>query len=156
MPDAQEFRATVLAVGAVALGHALVTWPLAATGALFGGGAAVAFAAEAVVIRLGWLDHHVGPKLLGVPLYVLAGWTGTVYLAYRAALLATDGWPAVAAAAALATTYDLLTDHRGVADGHWTYNTTLGGPEFRGVPWWNYVGWLAVSAATAGFAHLAL
>jgi hypothetical protein len=156
MPDAQEFRATVLAVGAVALGHALVTWPLAATGALFGGGAAVAFAAEAVVIRLGWLDHHVGPKLLGVPLYVLAGWTGTVYLAYRAALLATDGWPAVAAAAALATTYDLLTDHRGVADGHWTYNTTLGGPEFRGVPWWNYAGWLAVSATTAGFAHLAL
>jgi uncharacterized membrane protein len=156
MPDAQEFRATVLAVGAVALGHALVTWPLAATGALFGGGAAVAFAAEAVVIRLGWLDHHVGPKLLGVPLYVLAGWTGTVYLAYRAALLATDGWPAVAAAAALATTYDLLTDHRGVADGHWTYNTTLGGPEFRGVPWWNYAGWLAVSAATAAFAHLAL
>jgi uncharacterized membrane protein len=156
MTDAQQFRTSVLAVGAIALGHALVTWSLPATVALFGGGAVVAFVAEAVVIRAGWLDHHVGPKLLGVPLYVLAGWTGTVYITYRVALLVAEGWLAVALAAVLATAYDVATDHRGVEDGHWTYNTTLGGPDYRGVPWWNYAGWLVISAATAALGHLAL
>src|SRR6056297_3580097 len=31
------------------------------------------------------------------------------------------GWPAVIAAAGLATGYDILTDHRGVEEGYWTY-----------------------------------
>lgn len=152
MSDSRTFAATTAAVGLVALAHAAVTWPTAATVAFFAGGAAVAFVAEAAVINAGWLDHHVGPKVVGVPLYVLFGWTGAVYAAFRVALLAVDGWPAVAVAAVLATAYDLLVDHRGVADGHWTYTDDLPGPRFRGVPWWNYAGWVVVSAATAAFA----
>lgn len=152
MVSSRGFTATTVALGLVTLAHALLTWPLAATVALFGGGALVAFVAEAVVINLGWLEHHVGPKLLGVPLYVLAGWTGVVYLTLRLALLVVDGWAAVALAAVLATAYDLLTDHKGVADGHWSYTDDLPGPRLRGVPWWNFAGWLAISSLTAGLA----
>lgn len=146
------FVASTVAIGVVALAHAALTWPGRATLAFFGGGALVAFVAEVVVVALGWLDHHVGPKVAGVPLYVLFGWTGVVYAAFRVALLATDGWPAVVAAAVLATAYDVLTDHRGVADGHWTYTDDLPGPRYRGVPWWNFAGWFAISCITAAFA----
>src|SRR6056297_4306838 len=156
MPNARTFVGSVLALWVVALATALLTWPLDATVALFVGGAAIAYVSELVVIQLGWLEHHVGPTALGVPLYVLAGWTGVVYVAFRFALLATDGWFAVALAAVLATAYDAVTDPTGVADGHWTYHTDLGGPTYRGVPWWNFAGWLGVAGATAGLASLFL
>ncbi|MEF8775777.1 MAG: carotenoid biosynthesis protein [Haloarculaceae archaeon] len=152
MANGRQFAAITIGLGIVALAHALVTWPLAATLALFGGGAVVAFVAEAIVVTLDWLDHHIGPKLVGVPLYVLFGWTGAVYLAFRAARFAVDGWPAVVVAAALATAYDVLTDHQGVADGHWTYVDDLPGPRYRGVPWWNFAGWFVISFLTAAFA----
>ena len=152
MADSRQFAAITLALGIVALAHAALTWPVRATIAFFGGGALVAFVAEAVVINVGWVDHHVGPKALGVPLYVLAGWTGAVYVAFRAALLVSDGTVAVALAAGLATGYDLLTDHRGVAEGHWTYTDDLPGPRYRGVPWWNFAGWVVISSVTAALA----
>jgi uncharacterized membrane protein len=152
MPDGRTFAGLTVAVGGVALVHAALTWPPGATLALFCGGAVIAFAGEAVVVNLGWLEHHVGPKLLGVPPYVLAGWTGIAYAAFRAALLATEGVTAVALAAVLATGYDVLTDHRGVAEGRWTYTDDLPGPRSRGVPWWNFAGWLVISSVTAALA----
>ncbi|QLK27526.1 carotenoid biosynthesis protein [Natrinema zhouii] len=152
MSQRRLFAGTAAAVGVLALVHAGFTWPIYATLAFFGGGALIAFVGEAVVINLDWLEHHIGPKIVGVPLYVLFGWTGTIYVAFRVALLVTDGWTAVVAAGALATTYDVLTDHRGVADGHWTYIDDLPGPRYRGVPWWNFVGWFAISCLTAALA----
>ena len=152
MPSGRGFAATTVALGTVALTHAAFTWPLYATLAFFVGGALVAFIAEAVVINLNWLEHHIGPKVLGVPPYLLFGWTGTIYIAFRLALLVTDGWAAVVAAGILATTYDVVTDHRGVEDGHWTYTDNLPGPRYRGVPWWNFVGWLVISCFTAALA----
>jgi uncharacterized membrane protein len=104
------------------------------------------------VIAAGWLEHHVGPRVAGVPLYALFGWTGTVYVAFRVGLRASDGAGAVLVGALLATGYDALTDHRGVAAGHWTFTDDLPGPRVRGVPWWNAVGWFLVSAATAALA----
>lgn len=130
----------------------MLTWPFDATMAFFGGGALLAFVAEAIVINLRWLEHHAGPKLIGVPLYVLFGWTGVVYVAFRLSLLITDGWTAVATAAVIATMYDVLADPRGLADGHWTYIDDLPGPRYRGVPWWNFVGWLAISSAVSALA----
>ncbi|WP_232688317.1 carotenoid biosynthesis protein [Halobacterium zhouii] len=152
MERGRAYAVSVVTLGLLSLAHALWTWPRQATLALFGGGALVAFVAEAVVVQLGWLDHHVGPKLLGVPLYVLFGWTGVVYVSFRVALLVTPGWAAVALAAVLATALDVLSDPRGVAEGHWTYTDDLPGPRHRDVPWWNYAGWLAVSASTAALA----
>jgi len=150
--DSEQFALATVSIGSLALGHAVLTWPTSAVLALFGGGAVVAFVAEAAVVHLGWLEHHIGPKLAGVPLYVLFGWTGVVYVAVRTVLLVTSGWPAVIAATGLATTYDLLTDHRGVEEGYWTYTDDLPGPRYRAVPWWNFAGWLLISTTTAGLA----
>ena len=149
MPDGRIYVASTVAIGLVAVAHAALTWPLRAVVALFAGGATVAFVAEAVVIRLGWLEHHVGPRVLGVPPYALFGWTGLIYVAFRVALLMADGRTAVVAGAALAAGYDALNDHRGVEAGLWTYTDDLPGPRHRGVPWWNVAGWLAVGGATA-------
>ena len=117
MPDSRVYVASTVAVGLVAMAHAALTWPLRAVVALFVGGATVAFVAEAVAIRLGWLEHHVDPQVLGVPPYALFGWTGLIYVAFRVALLVTDGRTAVVAGAALAAGYDALNDHRGVEAG---------------------------------------
>ena len=152
MPDGRIYVASTVAVGLVAMAHAALTWPLRAVVALFAGGGTVAFVAEAVVIRLGWLEHHVGPRVLGVPPYALFGWTGLVYIAFRVALLVANGRTAVVAGAALAAGYDALNDHRGVEAGLWTYTDDLPGPRRRGVPWWNVVGWLVVGGATAALA----
>ena len=152
MADRHGFVATVLAIGLIALGHAAITWPRLATVAFFGGGAIVAFTAEAVAINRGWLAHHIGPKLLGVPIYLLFGWTGTIYIAFRVALLVADGWLAVLVAGVLATSYDVLIDHRQVTNGYWSYGDGLGGPRFRGVPWWNFAAWLVISCLTAALA----
>ncbi|MDQ2055632.1 carotenoid biosynthesis protein [Halobellus sp. H-GB7] len=151
MTSSRAFATTTVALGIVALAHAAITWPVSATLVLFGGGAVVAFVAEALVITLGWLEHHIEPKVSDVPLYVLFGWTAVIYFALRIALLVTDGWAAVVATGVIATTYDILTDHRGVEDGHWTYTDDLAGPRYRGVPWWNYLGWLLISCFTAAF-----
>jgi uncharacterized membrane protein len=152
VPRSRFFAARTAALGVGALAHAALTWPPGATLAFFGGGALVAFVAEVLDVDLEWLEHHVGPKLAGVPVYVLFGWTGTVYVAFRIALLVVDGPAAVAAGAALATAVDALVDPRGVADGHWTYTDDVPGPRYRGVPWWNAAGWAAISATTAALA----
>lgn len=148
MDRARGFVATTVLLGLIAIIHAAFTWPVTAVVALFGGGAAIAFVAEASVITLGWLEHHVGRSVSGVPVYVLFGWVAVIYVAFRVALLITTGIPAVAIAAVLATAYDVLTDYRGVEAGYWTYTDDRPGPRFRGVPWWNYLGWLVISALT--------
>ena len=150
MDSRRRATLTFLGLAALALAHALVTWPLERVVVLFGGGAAVAFVAEAVVIRLGLLEHHTAPRVAGVPLAVVAVWPGVVYVGYRIALLVVDpGVPAAALAAVVATLWDLLTDPNGV-DALWSYPpASLSEPRFRGVPWWNFVGWLLVVFVTA-------
>ena len=156
MTSGRTVAGTTVLFGAVALGHAALTWPLEATLALFVGGALLAFFGEAIVVALDLLEHHVGPNVLGVPLYVLAGWTAVIYVALRIALLVTTGLAVVLLTAAIATGYDVLTDNRGVADGHWTYSDEVAGPRHREVPWWNYAGWFVISAATASLAVVLL
>jgi|AntRauTorcE11898_2_1112593.scaffolds.fasta_scaffold22548_2 hypothetical protein len=149
MTSERTFVATTAAIGVAALGHALLTWPLEATIALFAGGATLAFVGEVIVVNLGWLEHDVAPKLAGVPLYVLPGWTAVIYVSVRIAVFATDGWAVVPLAAALATVYDVLVDNEGVEEGHWTYTDDVPGPRHRNVPWWNYAGWFVISGSTA-------
>lgn len=158
MPTVSDraFAVSTAAIGVLALAHAALTWPSGAVVAFFAGGVAIAFVAEAVVIHAALLEHHVGPKLLGVPLYVLLGWVGAVYVPFRIALLVADGWPAVALGGVLATAWDAAVDNKGVEDGRWTYTGDLPGPRHGPVPWWNYAGWLAISAATAGLATVFL
>lgn len=148
MLDPRLFAGATVAGGLVALVHATYTWPLGAAVAMFGGGAVIAFVAEGLVVNGGWLDHHIDPQIIGVPVYLLFAWPGVTYVAYRVALLGLDGWIAVGGTALLATTVDVFTDHYGAAAGYWTYTDAIPGPRYRGVPWWNYVGWAVVISLT--------
>ena len=143
------FVVTTIALGFVAFWHALVTWPLSATVVFFHVAIGMAFIGEAVVISRGWLHHHLGLQIFGVPIYVLFGWAGTIYVAFRVSLVVTDGFLAVGLAALIATAYDVIVDPRGVADGYWTYSEESPGPRFRGIPIWNFIGWFILTAVTA-------
>lgn len=147
----RQFLAGTLLFGLVALGHALVTWPLRSVLVLFVAGAAIAFVGEVLVIRLGLLRHHVGPQVLGVPLVVLLAWPSTVYVFYRAAALVVPaGVEAAALAAVAATLFDVYQDPVGVRRGLWTYPASrVSRPRFRDVPWWNFAGWLWIVFVTS-------
>jgi putative membrane protein len=145
-------RATLsfLGIAALALAHALWSWPLDRVFVLFAGGATLAFLSEAAVIKRGVLEHHTTPKVAGVPLAVVAVWPAVVYAFLRLSLLAVNGaLPAAALAAVLATAWDLLTDPPSVGD-LWIYpESAVSSPRFRGVPWWNFAGWLLIVFVTA-------
>lgn len=151
MDARRQFVASTLLLAAVVLAHALLTWPLRSTLVLFGGGAAIALVAEVPAIRLGLLRHHAEPRVAGVPLVVLAAWPTTVYVFYRAAALVVPvGVQAAALAAVVATLFDVFQDPVGVERGLWTYpEARISSPRWRGVPWWNFAGWLAVVFVTA-------
>lgn len=148
---ARRYAATNAVLFVLTLGHALATWPLSDVVALFGGGIVVAFVAEAPAIRAGFFYHNLRPQVARVPVWVLLAWPSVVYVAVRAAGLLVDGAVATAAlAAVLGTSLDLFADPPAVEDGAWVYpDRPLSEPRFRGVPWWNFAGWLVVVFVTA-------
>lgn len=149
-PTARRYVAGQVALVLATLTHALLTWPLAETAALFVGGVALAFAAEAPAVRAGLFTHYLRPQVAGVPVSVLLAWPAVVYLAVQVASLAVEGPLAVAGvAAAVATLADAVIEPRAVAAGAWTYTDALPGPRVRGVPWWNAAGWFVVVFVTA-------
>lgn len=151
MDAGRRFLVGALLFGTAALVHALVTWPLRETIAIFIGGAAIAFIAEAVGVRLGLLRHHTHPRIAGVPVAVVLAWPATAYGFYRgAALVVSPGLPAALLAAVTATLYDVGTDHIGVERGLWDYPpSAIPGPSLRGVPWWNFAAWFCLVLCTA-------
>jgi len=151
MDAPRRFATTTALVVLIGFGHAVATWPPDAVVALFGGGAVLAFALEAVGIVAGLFRHEMRPQVLGVPLVVVGAWPATVYLAYRVALLGlSPGVPAAAGAAAIATAIDLPLEVRAVEAGVWSYpEHPLSAVRIRGVPLWNAVGWLVIVFVTA-------
>lgn len=151
METLRRYQLTNVGLFLVAIVHALVTWPLRATIALFVGGTLIAFVLEAVAITAGILEHDLHPQIAGVPVTVLFAWPSIVYLTYRVALfVAPSGVQAAVLAAVLATVVDVLTDPNGVDDGVWRYpESALSEPRYRGVPWWNFVAWLVIVFLTA-------
>lgn len=141
----------ILGVGAIALAHAAWTWSPERAAALFVGGAAIAFIGEVVVVQLGLVEHTLEPRVVRVPVLVLLAWPATVYVALRLALLIVPlGVGAAALAAVLATAYDVVADPRGVEAGVWRYpRHPLSAGRYRGVPYWNFAGWFAISFLTA-------
>lgn len=157
MDALRRYQLTNVGLFVVALAHALATWPLERTAALFLGGVAVAGVLEVIGVASGLLEHELRPQVLGVPLSVLLVWPAVVYVFYRiAALLAPSGVATAALAAVLATAADVLLDPEGVRNGVWRYpESRLSTPRFRGVPWWNYLAWLVVVFLTATLAVVA-
>lgn len=157
MDALERYQWTNIGLFLVTAAHALLTWPLRATVALFVGGALVAFALEVGGIAAGLLEHELRPRIAGVPVTILLAWPAIAYLAYRVALLvAPAGVRAAAVAAVLATAADVLTDPNGVSDGVWRYpDAAISEPRYRGVPWWNFVAWLVVVFVTGMLPSLA-
>lgn len=151
MDALRRYQSTNVGLFLVAFAHAILTWPPRSVAALFVGGAVIAFALEAATIAAGLLTHNLQPRIAGVPVTVVLVWPAVVYLAYRVALLvAPPGAPAAALAAVIATATDVLTDPNGVSEGVWRYpESRLSTPRYRGVPWWNFVGWLVIVFVTA-------
>lgn len=151
MDHARRFQLTNGLLFAAALAHALWTWPLRATAALFAGGAALAFGLEAAGIAAGLLRHEARPRVAGVPVSVPLAWPAIVYVTYRVALLVVPaGVPAAALAALLATAADAATDPVMLRRGLWSYPPSrLSSLRFRGVPWWNFLAWLGLVFLTA-------
>jgi putative membrane protein len=97
------------------------------------------------------LRHNYRPQVASVPVSILLAWPAVVYLFYRGALLvAPAGAGAAAVTAVAATLVDAITDPILLDRGAWEYpEWVLSEPRFRGVPWWNFVGWLAITFVTA-------
>lgn len=149
MSAEQWFAGSTVGLGLIAISHAILTWPTDAVLVFVGVAVAMAFLGEVIVISRGWLVHHIGPRVIGVPVYVLFGWTAVLYVAMRVSLLIVEGMLVVLLTATLATGYDILVDHHGVESGYWTYTDDIPGPRYRSVPWWNYAGWFLISFVTA-------
>jgi putative membrane protein len=151
MDDLTRYEVGNVALFAVAMGHAAITWPPEAIVALFGGGIVIAAVAELVGVAAGLVEHELEPQVAGVPLSILLAWPAVVYVSLQVALLAVPaGVEAAALAAVLATAADVVTDPEGVANGVWHYpESQISTPRFRGVPWWNFAGWLVIVFVTA-------
>lgn len=147
----RRYGRTILLVAVAALGHGLLTWPVGRTLALFVGGAAIAFAAEVVGVQWGLVEHHLEPKVLGVPVLVIVAWPATVYIALRVALLVVPlGVGAAALSAVLATLTDIFLDPKGVEDRAWRYpRVPLSSARYKDVPYWNFGAWLVITFLTA-------
>lgn len=150
---ARRYAGGQVLIFVLTLAHALLTWPLPDVFALFLGGIVVAVVFETPAVRTGLLSHNLRPQVLRVPVSVLLAWPAAVYLAVRVAGLLVDGGVETAAlAAAVATLFDAVADPPAAAEGAWDYpDTPVSEPRFRGVPWWNFAGWLVVAFLTAMF-----
>ncbi len=127
-------------------------------------GVGIPAASEYLVINhVRVLRHRVGLLIKGVPLHIALGWFNTIYeiFAVLESLLetheltpATRRWALAGSAALTATSFDLLMDYAGLAQGMWEWNVdgryaadVVGANGRRGVPSGNFVGWFVGSGA---------
>jgi putative membrane protein len=146
-----RYQITNVVLFVVTVAHGLFTWPPRAVVALFVGGAAIAAVGELIVVRTGLVDHELPRQVAGVPLTILLAWPSVVYVSLQIALLAVPlGIEAAVLAAVVGTAGDVMTDPQGVREGVWDYpESPISSPRFRGVPWWNFAGWLVIVFLTA-------
>ncbi len=86
------------------------------------------------------------PQLAHVPLLIPLAWLMMLPPAWAVAYRltgSTRGWGFVAVSALAMTAWDLFLDPQMVAWGLWVWDHPFG---YFGIPWSNYLGWLAVSA----------
>ena len=112
----------------------------------------LAWSAEAAGASTGLLfgAYHytdkLQPQLAHVPLLIPLAWLMMLPPAWAVAQWltgSTRGWMFVAVSALAMTAWDLFLDPQMVAWGLWVWENPDG---YFGIPWHNYLGWLAISA----------
>ncbi|MEV6098864.1 carotenoid biosynthesis protein [Nocardia sp. NPDC051981] len=151
--------AVVLLSLGTALVHAGVTHGVRWAVGLLAIVSGIGFGAEALGIATGfpfgsydYASGRLGPELLGVPLIVPLAWTGGLYPVWVVAGILVRGAAGRISLTALgAVGWDLFLDPQMVADGRWTWRSTVAGlPGLGQIPVTNYAGWFAVALAMAG------
>jgi uncharacterized membrane protein len=168
-PDPRLSRAVTLHAVAVAglnVAHSLRARGLRRTLLFAALGNAIPAVGEYLAINVaGALRHHARPQALGVPLVITLGWYNVSYAAYSVteSLLTGAGLRGSGrrralppATALLATNLDLLLDPAGLDAGLWEWNgegtyarDLRGSNGRRGVPLFNFAGWLAIESSIA-------
>jgi len=132
-------------------------WPVVTTGSQQLLTFLAEFGVVALLFRVGLECNpkHLFRRFSGATVIWIVNVTASMGTVLGTALVLLDWallpslFAAVALTAVIATTYDVLTDHRGVADGYWSYTDAVPGPRFKSVPWWNYAAWFGLSFLTA-------
>jgi putative membrane protein len=142
--------ATVALGFAGSVGHAAATRGARTASALVLVTCAGGLAVEALGVRTGipfgryGYSGALGPRLLGVPVVIPLAWTWMAWPAWLAAVRLTSRPAARIAVAGLAlAAWDLFLDPQMVADGYWHWRHPA--PGLAGIPYTNYLGWLAVA-----------
>ncbi|MEC3920081.1 carotenoid biosynthesis protein [Nocardia sp. CDC160] len=162
-------RVTVVVVllsAATALTHAVVTrgmrWAAGLVVIVSGIGLGAEVVGTATGFPFGCYDYasgRLGPDVLGVPLVVALAWTGGLYPVWIAAGMVGDAAAGRVSPAARrivltavgAVGWDLFLDPQMVADGQWTWCSTVAGlPGLGRIPVTNYLGWFVVALIMAG------
>lgn len=156
---------SALTVAALALGQSLLIRGPSRNLRVFVTAIVTASVGEILIIQVARaLRHHTHPQLAEVPLTIPISWYASVAPAYNLAQAAVGHHGATAVAvvtALLATAPDLANDPWGLDSGFWEWQE--GGPYMAdivgangkaGIPLWNYVGWLVISASVARLAEV--
>ncbi|WP_051178303.1 carotenoid biosynthesis protein [Nocardia concava] len=162
-------RVTVVVVllsAGTALAHAVVTRSARWAAGLLVIVSGIGFGAEVLGTATGfpfgcydYASGRLGPELLGVPLVVPLAWTGGLYPVWIVAGImgrSAASWISPVAGRILLTAlgavgWDLFLDPQMVADGQWTWRSTVAGlPGLGAIPVTNYVGWFGVAVVMAG------
>ncbi len=158
--------AHAVAVAAMSVAHSLRARGLRRTLIFAALGSAIPAVGEYLAINaVKALRHHARPQAKGVPLAIVLGWYNVSYTVFSVAeslMSAVDlkgsrrGWALPPAVALLATDLDLLLDPAGLDAGLWewcdegTYAREIQGHNGRrGVPLYNFAGWLAIESSIA-------
>jgi uncharacterized membrane protein len=159
-------NAQAVAVAGLSVAHSLRARGLRRTLIFAALGSVIPAVGEYLAINVvGALRHHARPQARGVPLAIVLGWYNVSYAVFSVteSLLSAAGLkgsrrrralpPAVAL---LATDLDLLLDPVGLDAGLWEWNTEgayareiRGSNGRRGVPLYNFAGWLAIESSIA-------
>jgi uncharacterized membrane protein len=165
-PSSRIFTAHAVAVAGLSAAHSMRARGLRRTLIFAALGTAIPAVGEYLAINvIRALRHHARPQAKGVPLAIVLGWYNVSYAVYSVteSLLATNDLkgsrrrPALPLAVALlATDLDLLLDPAGLDAGLWEWHEegayakgVRGRNGRRGVPLYNYAGWLAIESSIA-------
>lgn len=158
------------ALGEQALGQGIAAGVLAQAAAVVwllaqGWGARRALLTAAAILLITWLAEWIGsswgfpfgayhysdrlqPQVGGVPVWIPLAWLMMLPPAWAVAAgwlgrHSARRWAFALVSAAALTAWDLLLDPQMVAWGFWSWNAPGG---YFGVPWSNYLAWLALAA----------